>query len=274
MENLDGKAIYTPKGKAGEYAKYACNFYVGCSNGCEYCYCKKGMLAGTMGGDKPKLKKCFDNEEHALKIFEKELRQNLHELQEHGLFFTFTSDPFLPETTLLTQRAARICLNNDVPVIFLTKRADWQIDDFIRESEINGTIWNCEAKKHLLAIGFTITGCDDKEPNASTNVERLLAAEKLRCVGFYTWASFEPVIDFESTIRAILASAERFDHCKIGLESGKKYDVKELKAFVEWCLDNIKVPIYFKNSLLKKAGIERENLPYSCVDSDYKMFKD
>lgn len=33
---LNGKAIYSPKGKAGEYAKYACNFYVGCSNDCDY----------------------------------------------------------------------------------------------------------------------------------------------------------------------------------------------------------------------------------------------
>lgn len=30
-------AIYQPKGKAGEYAKYAVNFYVGCSNDCDYC---------------------------------------------------------------------------------------------------------------------------------------------------------------------------------------------------------------------------------------------
>lgn len=30
-----GKAIYKPAGKAGEYAKYACNFYVGCSNDCK-----------------------------------------------------------------------------------------------------------------------------------------------------------------------------------------------------------------------------------------------
>jgi hypothetical protein len=54
------KAIYMPKGKAAEYAKYACNFYVGCSNDCDYCYCKRGLLGHAMGKPTPILKKCFD----------------------------------------------------------------------------------------------------------------------------------------------------------------------------------------------------------------------
>ena len=36
MEKFNGKAIYNPSGKAGEYSTWACNFYVGCSNMCEY----------------------------------------------------------------------------------------------------------------------------------------------------------------------------------------------------------------------------------------------
>ena len=49
MKTFKGKAIYNPSGKAGEYSYWACNFYVGCSNGCEYCYCKKDILAGSSG---------------------------------------------------------------------------------------------------------------------------------------------------------------------------------------------------------------------------------
>ena len=30
--------IYTPKGRAGEYAALACNIYSGCDHRCEYCY--------------------------------------------------------------------------------------------------------------------------------------------------------------------------------------------------------------------------------------------
>ena len=41
MEKFNGKALYNPAGKAGEYAAWACNFFVGCSNGCKYCCLSK-----------------------------------------------------------------------------------------------------------------------------------------------------------------------------------------------------------------------------------------
>ncbi|KAA6337483.1 hypothetical protein EZS27_014444 [termite gut metagenome] len=95
MERFNGKAIYQPAGKATEYAKWACNFYVGCSCGCHYCYLKKGRGVKILGGDKPTLKKCFRGEAHALDVFENEMLQNREELQKHGLFFSFTTNPFL-----------------------------------------------------------------------------------------------------------------------------------------------------------------------------------
>ena len=49
------------------------------------------------------MKKCFKNEEHALTIFCKEAYQNKEALQKHGLFFSFTTDPMLPETIELTK---------------------------------------------------------------------------------------------------------------------------------------------------------------------------
>ena len=72
-KNFKGKAISNPSGKAGEYSYWACNFYVGCSNDCSYCYCKKGVLGSVMGANVATLKKCFKDEEHALQVFEKEL---------------------------------------------------------------------------------------------------------------------------------------------------------------------------------------------------------
>ncbi len=65
-----GKAIYNPSGKAGEYSYWACNFYVGCSNGCAYCYLKKGRGAKILGGDCPTLKKCFKDESDAIQVFD------------------------------------------------------------------------------------------------------------------------------------------------------------------------------------------------------------
>jgi len=184
-----GKAIYNPSGKAGEYSSWACNFYVGCSNGCEYCYCKKGILANAMGQDKPQLKKCFKNEEHAIEVFVKEMNQNKAELQKHGLFFSFTTDPLLKETFELTLIAANHCYSNDIPVYFLTKTT-WWVNDFY-------------PPKDYAAIGFTLTGHDELEPNAATNDSRMAAMRLLHFKGYKTFASIEPIIDFQSAKYAL-----------------------------------------------------------------------
>ena len=62
-----------------------------------YCFNKKGRFARVLGGNESKLKKCFKDEKHAIEGFEKELLQNLSELQKHGLLFSFTTDPMLKQ---------------------------------------------------------------------------------------------------------------------------------------------------------------------------------
>lgn len=261
-----GKAIYNPSGKAGEYSYWACNFYVGCSNKCEYCYLKKGRGATILGGDVPKLKKCFKDEAHALKVFEKELSRNLLQLQEHGLFFSFTTDPMLADCSDLTWRATMIAMENDVPVKILTKVVGKWVDQIVENMH--------DSWKSLLAIGFTLTGRDELEPGASTNAERVEAMKKLHEAGFKTFASIEPIIDFESSLK-MLQSCEMFCNLfKIGLESGKKYNKQDAIDFVLGviCID-IGAKYYFKDSLLKLAGIERSSLPENCVGRDYNLFK-
>lgn len=266
MTKFKGKAIYQPAGKAAEYAEWACNFYVGCSNGCTYCYLKKGRGAKILGGDKPTLKKCFKDEKHALEVFEKELKSNLSELQEKGLFFSFTTDPMLKETMDLTIKGAFIATHYGTPVKVLTKRADWV--DYFLSSFNHGNRW----LKHI-AFGFTLTGQDELEPGASTNAERIEAMKKLHDAGFKTFASIEPVIDFESSYKMIRQTVGFCDLYKIGLESGKKYDQLDLDEFICNTIADIEAYIYFKDSLLKAAGIERSELPANCVTKDYNIFK-
>lgn len=265
MKTFNGKAIYQPAGKAAEYAQWACNFYVGCSNGCEYCYCKKGILAGTMGGNVPTLKKCFKDEGHALTVFKKELLQNIEQLREHGLFFSFTTDPMLPETSFLTLYAIEWCVENSIPIKILTKCTAW-INNFPFE-------W-VEEDKDIISFGFTLTGHDELEPNASTNAERIKAMKKLHAAGFKTFASIEPVIDFFSSYDMFIKSIGFCDLYKVGLESGKHYDKLELHSYLSWMLimaSGNGNKIYFKDSLLKQAGISRESLPENCVGRDYKI---
>jgi DNA repair photolyase len=269
MKIFNGKAIYNPSGKAGEYAEWACNFYVGCSSGCTYCYLRKGILATAMGGNTPTLKKCFKNEEHALEVFKKELQANLPELQKHGLFFSFATDPMLPETHNLTKSAVAICQGNNIPVKILTKRVEFAYN----------CLWTGFLYADKIAFGFTLTGHDELEPNASTNAERIKAMRKLHEAGFKTWASIEPVIDFENSKEMMHKTAAFCDLYKIGLQSGKKYDKNKLAEFMSWCTsayENEYDPYwsikYFKDSLLKAAGISRSELPGNCVTKDYNIF--
>ncbi len=268
-KQFKGKAIYNPSGKAGEYSYWACNFYNGCSNGCEYCYCKKGILAKTMGGDIPTLKKSFKDEGHALGLFKLELTANLNELQKYGLFFSFSTDPMLPETIDLTKSALSICNFYKVPVKILTKRVDWITSDFIRHFQVYNK---------LIAFGLTLTGHDRLEPGACTNQNRIQGMNVLHSAGFKMFASIEPIIDFDSSWQMIYQTRHYCDLYKIGLQSGKKYDKKECKEFIDDCchyLAKDKVSnskIYFKDGFLQQAGIERKNLPSICVERDYNMF--
>ena len=271
---MSNYAIYRPSGKAQEYAEWACNFYVGCSNNCSYCYLKKGIGCKTLGGNVPMLKKCFKDEEHALKAFEKEMKYNMNELRKHGIFFSFTTDPMLPETLDLTLNSLAYCMAYDIPVKILTKvTGDW-VDYLIelssRKISINGI---GQKMKGLIAFGFTLTNHDELEPGASTNQERIEAMKKLHNAGFKTFASIEPIIDFESSWNMIFQSVNYCDLFKIGLMSGEKYKANEIWDFFWGITKRVDKPIYWKDSLIKKAGIMRESMPDNCVDRDYNIFQ-
>lgn len=268
-KRFNGKVIYNPSGKAGEYSYWACNFYTGCSNNCDYCYCKKGVMSHVWS-DKPQLKKCFRDENHAIEVFEKEFMQNVSELQVHGLFFSFTTDPMLPETISLTWDAMNICIDNNVPIKILSKRSDW-IDRMIEPYCSDGVKDFSKRDKELITIGFTLTGHDELEPNASTNLERIKAMRKLHNAGFKTFASIEPIIQLESSLSMINQTIGFCDLYKIGLMSGRKYDWRELRGFMLACTP-LEGKFYFKDSFINQASMDRDNLPKNCVGRDYNMF--
>ena len=265
MKRFKGKAIYQPSGKAAEYSPWACNFYTGCSNDCEYCYCKRGVMAHVWS-NKPKLKKCFKNDEkYAFEVFEKEMMQNIEQLREKGLFFSFTTDPMLPETSPLTLVSAIRATDESVPVKILTKRAD-----FCKTFQLSHQLINT----HLLAIGFTLTGFDEKEPGASSNLDRINCMKELHDMGFKTFASIEPVITPAMSLEMIRATKGFCDLYLVGLMSGKKIDYESL--YIRGFLDSlIKLSydnkIYLKESFLNWFGIDK--CVGEFVDADYNIFK-
>jgi DNA repair photolyase len=273
-------AIYQPKGKAGEYAKYAVNFYVGCSNDCDYCYCKRGLLGHAMGAPIPTLKKCFDGHS-PYGVFIRELHERIEPLRRHGLFFSFTTDPLLPETQDLTNAAVLYAVNQGVPCKILTKRADFKVLD------------SFEPFKHLIAYGFTLTGMDELERNASTNTERIERMADLHRKGFKTFASIEPIINLDESGEMIRRTLGFCDLYKIGLLTGhKQYTPEDVAHFVvnindmvlnhnfDHCED---VKVYWKDSVLEFLKMDKEyrynvspfswRFDMSChVDANYDMF--
>ena len=226
---INGKALYTPKGAAREYAAVGCNFYTGCPHNCSYCYLKRGVLSKQLGGTEVKLKKCFLHEGNALFIFQNECQKYIDYLRSVGIFFSFSTDPMLKETSILTMKATMIAINLDIPVMILTKCADVPLSVNILINSI------CMEKRHLISFGFTLTGRDDMEPGASTNEERIDAMRRLKELGFKTWASIEPIIQFNKSLCVIRESVRFCDHYKIGLRSGVKkdyYDDDQLLDFI------------------------------------------
>lgn len=245
-------AIYKPKGKAGEYAEWACNLYVGCSNDCAYCYCKKGVLSHAMGGPVPKLKACFRDEQHAFEVFVKELESNLSELQKSSLFFTFSSDPMIPETRDLNLKCIDYAIRRDVKCQVLTKNADFIRDNALRDILIDR---NGMYRKHL-AFGFTLTGRDDLEPGASSNDKRVDSMLRLKLMGFRTFASLEPVVDPVSTLSVFYQIEDCCDLFKIGLQSGVSkdyYHLADVRKMAEIIAGSGK-PVYFKKSITDYLG--------------------
>ncbi len=272
MENkkklYKGKAIYQPQGRASEYATWACNFFTGCSNDCEYCYCKRGVMSHVWT-TVPKLKMCLRNA--PIDIFQKELMANLEELRKHGLLFSFTTDPMLPETFELTLTAVSIAVLQGVPVKILTKRADW----------LDTPTWKSAeplllGHKNKIAFGITLTGCDAKEPFASSNQKRIDAMQKVHELGFHTFASIEPVIDIvasDAMMRKALPYCQLF---KVGLMSGgAKPDEVALKEFVDYwsrTLDKFGKKVYWKQSIRDYLGDKFSPLMDSSVESNYNIF--
>ena len=249
------KAIYKPKGKAGEYAEWACNLYVGCSNNCSYCYCKKGVLSHAMGGPVAQLKSCFRDEVDAFKVFCRELEKNVEALRTSSLFFTFSSDPMIPETRELTWSCIMYAISRGVRCQVLTKNADFH-HDF---SELVCNPIN--RLKDNIAFGFTLTKHDELEPGASTTGQRIACMNRLHSLGYRTFASLEPIVDPSSTLAVFQRTKGFCDLYKVGLMSGVSkdyYDKAEVRRMAESMAGSGK-PVYFKKSLTDYLDLPAED---------------
>ena len=280
---LNGKCLYTPKGAAREYAAVGCNFYNGCRHDCQYCFLKRGVLSKTMGKTEVTLKKRFADENYALFVFKRECEKYVDHLRKTGIFFSFSTDPMLKETSMLTLKAAKFALDLDIPVKILTKCAYLHLySKLFLVEEIK------KEKRHMMAIGFTLTGRDDMEPHADPNAKRIEAMRRVKDYGFRTFASIEPIIDFDSSFRMIEQSASCCDLFKIGLRSGVKknyYNADQCAMFigrVTALCEKVGFKVYWKKSIhayvqqhMADEGFEAAlTSSENFVGMDYNLFND
>ncbi len=213
------KAIYEPTGKAREFGDLACNLYLGCSHGCDYCYAP-GIL--RMNREE------FSNPVPRHKILE-QLKKDAkkHKGSRIPIFLSFTSDPYQPIENSITRAAINILYSNGCAINVLTKggmraTSDFDILAANPDSWFGTTLtyWNeAKSKNH--------------EPNAASPKDRICAIKEAKRAGIKTWVSMEPITSGEEAFELLYQSFEFVDLFKIGKMNHRKgISEKELRHFL------------------------------------------
>lgn len=264
---VKGALIYQPQGAAGEYAKWAINLYHGCSNGCTYCYNRRGVLSHAFG-DKPELAapivKARDKNINrymkennltahdaipqkvirdttavsALSIVAKDIIRIGEDVirEDGGIFFSFTCDPFDPDIDMDILRMIVFVLSDrQIPATILTKNIDWLENDKWKDFLELDADYPDDLLRDL-TIGFTITGKDEMEPNAPSTEKRIEALRKLHDeYKIKTFVSLEPITSIHAASEVIKKTYKITDEIRIGAQSPIKkdrYDPNEFVGFI------------------------------------------
>jgi DNA repair photolyase len=236
--------IYGPRGKAGEYSKWALNIYNGCSHGCTYCYVPVIV--------KRKYKDFISNvtvRRNILELLEGDLKKHHEALhtEENAVLLCFTCDPYQPmeAETALTRRCLNLFTQYEVPVQILTKGCKIAQRDF-----------DLLVKNRFNKYAVTMTHTNNYflkklEPNASTFEERVYSLELAKEKGITTWVSLEPVVSFEETYKVIDETHLVVDEYKVGKLNYDPYE-KQLDwvEFRETVIE--KLEKYNSNYYIKK----------------------
>lgn len=218
------KVIYKPKGRALEYAPWACNLYMGCTHGCTYCY-----APGCVRKTSELWHKNAEERQNVVESFEldaKWLSENMPDDKNRRVLFCFLSDPYQPlESKLhLTRRCLAIAKKYGIKVDILTKGSYARVSkDFQLMKDANA---------HL---GVTLSFANDArrklwEPRASTVADRLRILKEAHEFGIFTWVSMEPVIIPEEALEVIRTAHSYVDFWKVG----KLNHNREVEKTVNW----------------------------------------
>ena len=237
--------IYEPCGMAREYSPYALNIYIGCSHRCKYCYAPHTLQKKSeyyFGKPEPR--------KNLLKLLEKDLKNNKYTKQ---VLLSFVGDCYCDSADNgQTVREVLKMLNYyKVPVAVLSKGGKKMLRDLDIFKQFGDRI----------TVGTTLTFSDEEkskewEPFASTPSERLETLKKLHDNGIKTFASFEPTIEPEESLKLIKKTLELdcVDHYKIGkLNNYMGYDKwQDWEQYAKDCIALLRPTnkqVYYKHCL-------------------------
>ena len=300
---VKGALIYQPQGEAGEYAKWAINLYHGCSNGCTYCYNRRGVLSHVFG-DKPELAAPIIRQRDKLlneylnknnmtahdaikkgvvdhkglmatiDIISKDLEKiEIDRIrQDGGIFFSFTCDPFDIEADMfILQQVVLHLLFDRIPVTILTKNVHW-LQTGLWKSTLRDIATDYKDIARLLTIGFTITGKDKLEPNAPSTEKRIEALRKLHDeYKIKTFVSLEPIMSIHTASEVIKKTYKITDEIRIGAQSPIKkdrYDPNDFFGFitaVKFLAHDFPCRFMVKDSMYKQAENFEDTYRDMCI---------
>ena len=252
--------IYRPQGMAREYSPYALNIYIGCSHRCKYCYAPHTLQKSCdsyFGKPEP--------QKDILKLLEKDLQKNTYTEQ---VLLSFVGDCYCDSADNgATVREVLKMLNHyKVPVAVLSKGGKKMLRDLDIFKEFGDRI----------TVGTTLTFFDEKkskewEPYASTPSERLETLKILHDNGIKTFASFEPTIEPEESLKLIRKTLEQdsVDHYKIGKINNYKSADKwqDWEKYLSDCVHLLRPTnkqVYYKFCLRKLAP----NIPLTDAEKN------
>lgn len=306
---VKGALIYQPHGAAGEYAKWAINLYHGCSNGCTYCYNRRGVLSHVFG-DKPELAApIIRQRDKLLNEYLKKNNMTAHDTikkgvvdhkglmatldliskdlgkigidkirQDGGIFFSFTCDPFDIEADMfILQQVVLHLIFDRIPVTILTKNVHWLQTGLWKSTLRDLTTDYKDIARHL-TIGFTITGKDKLEPGAPSTEERIEALRELHDKYMVkTFVSLEPITSIHTASEVIKKTYQITDEIRIGAQSPIKkdrYDPNEFFGFVtavKFLARDLPCRFMVKDSMYKQAEIFDVVSRNMCIRNLYEI---
>lgn len=231
--------IYKPSGRAGEYSEYALNFYKGCSHGCKYCY-----VPLIVKRNRQEFYKNVGLKKDLFKKLKKELEKKND--FESNVLLSFTSDVYQPceEKNYYTRKVIEMLNEYDIDFTVLTKNklASRDFDLYKENDEFAMTLTyiDSEASKRI-------------EPFASLPSERIETLKKAKSKGIKTWASLEPVIWPEQTLKLIEMTHLFVDKYKIGTinysKQKEKIDWYDFSLRLKLLLEKYGTKYYIKEDL-------------------------